>query len=64
MSRLRRLALIIGCLVAAPAAAHERTVSYSTWELAPPHLRVTARLTALDVSRPPGRISTPASART
>lgn len=53
MSRVRRLALLAALVVAAPAAAHERTVSYSTWEVALPRLRVTARLTALDVSRLP-----------
>jgi hypothetical protein len=53
VSRPRLLAILLGCLAAAPAAAHERTVSYSTWEIAPPRLRVTARLTALDVSRLP-----------
>lgn len=51
MKRPHLLLLFVGCLVAAPAAAHERTVSYSTWEVAPPRVRVTARLTALDVSR-------------
>ncbi|MBX3023555.1 HupE/UreJ family protein [bacterium] len=52
MSSIRRAALLL-LLVAAPAAAHERTVSYSTWEIAPPRIRVTARLAALDVSRLP-----------
>lgn len=51
MSRLRLLALLL--LLAAPAAAHDRTVSYSTWEIALPRIRVTVRLSALDVSRLP-----------
>ncbi|HSQ01190.1 MAG TPA: HupE/UreJ family protein [Candidatus Dormibacteraeota bacterium] len=53
MSRVRLLTLLAALLVAAPAAAHERTVSYSTWEIALPRIRVTVRLTALDVSRLP-----------
>lgn len=53
MSRLRVLAVLALLASAAPAAAHERTVSYSTWEMALPRLRVTARLSALDVSRLP-----------
>lgn len=53
MSRARALALLAALLCAAPAAAHERTVSYSTWEMALPRLRVTVRLSALDVSRLP-----------
>jgi hypothetical protein len=35
------------------AAAHERTVSYSTWDLDGPRARITVRLTPLDVSRLP-----------
>lgn len=48
---LRMIGLVL--LLAGPASAHERTVSYSTWELAPPRVRVTARLTPLDASRLP-----------
>ena len=53
MIRARALALLAALLCAAPVAAHERTVSYSNWEMALPRVRVTARLTALDVSRLP-----------
>ena len=53
MTRARLLALLAALLCAAPAAAHDRTVSYSTWEIAPSRIRVTARMTALDVSRLP-----------
>ncbi len=52
MTRLRLLWLA-ALLLAAPAAAHDRTVSYSTWEIALPRVRVSARMTALDVSRLP-----------
>lgn len=48
-----RLLALLALLAALPAAAHERTVSYSTWEVALPRIRVTVRLTALDVSRLP-----------
>lgn len=51
--RSSRWALLTLVLVAASASAHERTVSYSTWELAGTRVRVTARLTPLDVSRLP-----------
>jgi len=40
-------------LVAAAAGAHDRTVSYSTWEIDGAHARVTAHLTPLDASRLP-----------
>ncbi len=57
MTRERRRCALVARLamlfLAAPAAAHERTVSFSTWEVAGPRLRVTARLTPLDVSRLP-----------
>ncbi len=54
MSRLPVSILLAGAmLAAAPARGHERTVSYSTWDVAAPHVRVTARLSALDVSRLP-----------
>jgi hypothetical protein len=56
VSRLRALALL-ALLAAAPAAAHDRTVSYSTWEIALPRIRVTARLSALDVSRLPWAVA-------
>jgi hypothetical protein len=48
-----RSAWLAVLLLGAPAAAHERTVSYSTWELAGARVRITARLTPLDVSRLP-----------
>ena len=54
MKRLHRAAwLVLALLAARPAGAHERTVSYSTWELDGPRVRVTARMTPLDVSRLP-----------
>ena len=40
-------------LVAVPAAAHERTTSYSDWDIRGAHARVTVRLAELDVSRFP-----------
>ena len=47
-------ALLVASLCAAvPAAAHDRTVSYSTWDVAGARARVSARVTALDVSRLP-----------
>ena len=46
-------ALFVAILCAAPAAAHDRTVSYSTWEIDGARARITARLTPLDVSRFP-----------
>lgn len=58
MTVARRLLLALTpLLLAAPAAAHERTVSYSTWEVALPRVRVTARLTPLDVSRLPWAVA-------
>src|SRR5207245_7318540 len=48
----RVLARVVG-LVGAPAAAHARTTSYSTWELRGREARVTVRLADLDVSRFP-----------
>ena len=53
LRHLRNLRMLLVLLLAAPVSAHERTVSYSTWELAPPGVRVTARLSALDASRLP-----------
>ena len=40
-------------LVGGPAAAHDRTTSYSTWEMRGREARVTVRLADLDVSRFP-----------
>src|SRR5260221_8296509 len=40
-------------LSAAPASAHDRTVSYSTWEVHARHAQVTLRMSELDVSRFP-----------
>ena len=45
--------LLLAACAAVPAAAHERTVSYSTWEIDGAHARITVRLTPLDVSRLP-----------
>ena len=49
---VRVLALAV-LLVAAPVAAHDRTTSYSTWEMRGREARVTVRLADLDVSRFP-----------
>ena len=48
-----RLALLTAILLAAPAAAHDRTTSYSTWELHGRDARVTVRIADLDLSRFP-----------
>ena len=40
-------------LHAHPAAAHDRTTSYSSWDIRDRHAQVTVRLSALDVSRFP-----------
>ncbi len=45
-------ALLAG-LLGAPAAAHDQTISYSTWRLAGRRADVTVRLSRLDVSRFP-----------
>lgn len=45
-------ALLAG-LLSAPAAAHDQTISYSTWRLAGRRADVTVRLSRLDVSRFP-----------
>jgi HupE / UreJ protein len=45
--------LLFAACGAAPAPAHERTVSYSTWEIDGARARITVRLTPLDVSRLP-----------
>jgi hypothetical protein len=52
--RVRRLVLLaVGVLAATPARGHDRTVSYSTWDIQGAHARVTARVAALDASRLP-----------
>jgi hypothetical protein len=51
MSRL--LLLLAATLAAAPAPAHERSVSYSTWTLDGDGAHVTVRLAALEASRLP-----------
>ena len=53
MNRSRCGILLVLVLGAAPAAAHDRTVSYSTWDIAGARAHVSARVTALDVSRLP-----------
>jgi len=45
--------LLLAMCRALPVAAHDRTVSYSTWEIDGPKARVTARIALLDVSRLP-----------
>ena len=54
MTRTHWLPLLaLAAFGAAPAVAHDRTVSYSTWEIDGTRARITARLTPLDVSRLP-----------
>jgi hypothetical protein len=57
MTRAARAAapalLVLVALLPRSAVAHDRTVSYSTWEIDGAHARVTARITQLDVSRLP-----------
>jgi hypothetical protein len=48
-----RAVFVVLLCAAVPAAAHDRTVSYSTWDIDGPRARVTARVAALDVSRLP-----------
>jgi hypothetical protein len=50
---LSRTLLLVALGSAVPAVAHDRTVSYSTWQIDGPRARVSARVTALDVSRLP-----------
>jgi len=51
---MSRALLAAGLLaLSGPAAAHDRTTSYSTWEIHDRRARVTVRLSALDVSRFP-----------
>ena len=47
-----KLALLV-LLLAAPVAAHDRTTSYSTWDVRDREARVTVRVSDLDVSRFP-----------
>lgn len=49
----RALVILAALTAADPGAAHERTVSYSTVEVAGSHVRLGVRLSALDVSRLP-----------
>ena len=48
----RRVALVLAAL-AGPAAAHDRTTSYSSWEIRGREARVTVRVATLDASRFP-----------
>jgi hypothetical protein len=48
-----RFALCLLALAAHPAAAHDRTTSYSTWDIRGRSAQVTVRLSALDVTRFP-----------
>ena len=50
--RIGIVALAVG-LIGAPVAAHDRTTSYSTWQIDGRAARVTVRLADLDVSRFP-----------
>jgi hypothetical protein len=47
------LLALLALLLAAPVAAHDRSASYSTWELVGDGARVTARLPALEATRLP-----------
>jgi hypothetical protein len=47
------LVIAAALLVGGPAAAHERTISYSTWEIQGRTAHVTARLSRLDATRFP-----------
>ncbi len=60
---IRIVVAIAFALWAGTAAAHDRTVSYSTWEIDGAHARVTLRLTPLDVSRFPWAAGPDADAR-
>lgn len=52
MSRVGRwVVLVVVLWRALPAAAHDRTVSYSTWDIAGAGARITAYVSPLDVSR-------------
>jgi hypothetical protein len=54
VTRTARAALVgLAALAASAATAHERSVSFSTWEIDGARARITARLTPLDVSRLP-----------
>jgi len=50
----RRAAILLACAItAAPAAAHDRSTSYSSWTLAPDGAFVTVRLAAIEATRLP-----------
>src|SRR5437870_3654152 len=51
--RVFHLAIILLILCARTAAAHDRTTSYSTWDIRGRDAHVTVRLSALDVTRFP-----------
>lgn len=53
MKRVHAAGVLLALLCGGPAAAHDRTVSYSTWEIAAQTASVTVRLSRLDVSRLP-----------
>jgi hypothetical protein len=56
MTRARVIGAVIGLLVglsSRPAAAHDRTTSYSTWDMHGRSAHVTVRLSQLDVTRFP-----------
>lgn len=53
MRRIAQSIVLLALCLARSAAAHERTVSYSTWEIDGGRARVRVRLTPLDVSRWP-----------
>lgn len=53
MTPVRTVVLLITLVVATPAAAHDRSMSYSTWEIRGRHAEVALRLSDLDLSRLP-----------
>jgi len=53
LQRVGALVALSLALYSTPAFAHDRTVSYSTWEISGDRARITARIAALDVSRLP-----------
>jgi hypothetical protein len=53
MKRAHAVGALLALLCGAPAAAHDRTVSYSSWEISAQTAAVTVRLSRLDASRLP-----------
>lgn len=55
-----RITFLVVCLLCARAVAHDRTTSYSTWDIRGRRAQVTVRLAELDVSRFPWAATTAA----